>query len=276
MTEKISFDENTYEVEVLAASVNSAGERVATIRARYPRFIHSEVMTHKDLSRNASSSRAIPVKTMLRSLWNNKAAPLFWGANQPGMQAYTELTPTRKKLAQFIWDFTGSFVIIMAWLMMKVGAHKQIVNRMIEPWSFIHVQITATDWSRFFKLRIHHAAQPEIQALAYCIREALRKATYREVADGDYHLPWITDAERQRYERTKLDLLLHVSGARSARLSYTPHGSVKQSWDKDLKLALGLIEEQHVSPFEHQLKATPGEKHANFQGWKAQRTIMGL
>ena len=42
-----------------------------TFELTYPRYIHSEFMTHRVFSRNASSSRAIPVKRMIEQVRNN-------------------------------------------------------------------------------------------------------------------------------------------------------------------------------------------------------------
>lgn len=259
-------------VRVISHSINTAGEEIATVVARYQRFIHGEVMTHKDFSRNASSSRAIPFKTMLKSIWNDMACPIHWGANQPGMQAQDELTGLALWWAKSMWVLTGRMVLILAWLMNLSGVHKQVINRMIEPWSYINVQITATSWDRFYTLRIHGDAQPEIHDLAWNIRSALKGSKPVLLQRGEWHLPWIKPEERN----LALDVLLKVSAARSARLSYTQHGSPKMHIGKDVALADKLLgTPPHMSPFEHQAQATPGEKHANLQGWMNQRTKSG-
>jgi hypothetical protein len=255
--------------KVILASVNPWGEKIATILCRYPRFIHSEVLTHKDPSRNASSSRAIPFKTILKITRKNMAAPIFWGANQPGMQAHNELTGFAKWAAIFLWHLTGHIVLTMAWLMSFTKVHKQIINRMIEPWTYINVQITCTNWS-WLDLRMDPAAQPEFQALARSIQEALDTADYQELKVGEWHLPW-ADQEEKFHGLHNLKL---ISAARSARLSYTPVGEVKKNIHKDVQLAMRLNEQFHLSPFEHQ--ATPKEgRHANFTGWLNHRTELG-
>lgn len=260
-----------YDVRVILASVNPWAEKIATIVARYPRFIHSELMTHKDPSRNASSSRAIPFKTMLRITRKEMAAPLFWGANQPGMQAQEELTGFARWAAVFLWHLTGHIVLSMAWLMSFTKVHKQIINRMIEPWTYINVQITCTNWS-WLDLRMDPAAQPEFQVLARSIQEALDNAFYQPLKVGEWHLPWVQN--QQDEQGLPLSDKKLISSARSARLSYTPIGEVKRNFIKDLKLATGLLEQYHLSPFEHQ--ATPKKgRHANFTGWLNQRTELG-
>lgn len=259
-----------YDVRVIAASVNERGQRIATVVARYPRFIHSELMTHKDPSRNASSSRAIPFRTMLKLTRKGMAAPIFWGKNQPGMQADVELTGFSLWAAIFIWHLTGHIVLSMAWLMSFTKVHKQIINRMIEPWTYINVQITGTQWS-WLKLRSDPAAQPEFQALAKLIEKALKGAYYRPLKDGEWHLPWIAYEEHGQYELISLKAL---SAARSARLSYTPVGEVKLNPTKDLELSDRLLAQLHLSPFEHQAEPASG-RHANLTGWRNYRTLLG-
>jgi hypothetical protein len=257
-----------YDVRVIAASKTEWGKRIATIVARYPRFIHAELMTHKDLSRNASSSRAIPFKKMLKITRENMAAPIFWGKNQPGMQAQEELTGFAKWAAIFLWHLTGHIVLSLAWVMSFTQVHKQIINRMIEPWTYINVQITATNWERMLKLRVHEAAQPEFCELGRAIRFAVNTAQYTTLREGEWHLPWVSFAEQKSMPLQNAKL---VSAARSARLSYTPIGEVNMNVRKDLSLATGLLEQFHLSPFEHQ--ATPKKgKHANLDDWRNFRT----
>lgn len=256
-----------YDVRVILASVNPWGQKIATIVARYPRFIHSELMTHKDLSRNASSSRAIPFRKMLKLTRQGMAAPIFWGKNQPGMQAQEELTGLALWWAKFMWYATGHIVLTCAWLMSFSNVHKQIINRMIEPWTYINVQITATNWERMLSLRLDAAAQPEFQLLAQMIRDALENAHYQPLKVGEWHLPWILPVEKTLY----LTDQKRISAARSARLSYTPIGDVKLNIPKDTKLAKDLLSQLHLSPFEHQ--ATPAQgRYANFEGWSNYRT----
>lgn len=257
-----------YDVRVILASVNPWGQKIATIIARYPRFIHSELMTHKDLSRNASSSRAIPFRKMLKITREGMAAPIYWGANQPGMAAAIELNGLALWWAKFMWYATGHIVLTCAWLMSFSNVHKQIINRMIEPWTYINVQITATNFERMLGLRRDKAAQPEFQLLANMIKVALSNCDYQKLQVGGWHLPWVTpDEDASRY---LLDLK-KISAARSARLSYTPIGEPTINLMKDLSLADDLLAQLHLSPFEHQATPRVG-RSANLDGWSNFRT----
>jgi hypothetical protein len=260
----------TIRVDAVLGSRNQWGDKIATLIAYYPRFIHAELMTHKDLSRNASSSRAIPFRTMLKMVRRDMAKPVYWGKNQPGMSASEELTGFGRWFAKFMWTFTGHIVLTLAWLMSFSKVHKQIINRMIEPWSHINVQITATNYERMLGLRLDLAAQPEFQELARAIKDALGRLHYEPLNPGQWHLPWIMEDE----QHLDLEVRKRLSAARSARLSYTPIGEPKRNVDKDLLLAADLFKQLHLSPFEHQ--ATPYHgRHANLQGWRSFRTDLG-
>jgi len=79
-------------VKVIAASRHpeESVNPLITIHARYPRFIHAELMTHRCFSRNARSSRAVPVQRLINEAEANPVIPWHWGKNQPGMQAFEE------------------------------------------------------------------------------------------------------------------------------------------------------------------------------------------
>jgi hypothetical protein len=264
----------TIYAKVLKDSVSDEGVRVTTFEVRYPRFIHAELMTHRDFSRNASSSRAIPVKKMIKDIRRDPAMPVHWGQNQPGMQAHTELTGWRRSFVQKTW-VAGMYVMTsIASLADKLGAHKQIVNRMIEPWAHITVVITATNYSNFFALRLHKDAQPEIKALAEAMYEVYRKSTPLVLKQGIWHLPYVELEDwiaGQAYmaengiknirEDTLYDtltrLMIQVSVARCARTSYKLHDGTKTTFEKDIGLYEKLVgsEPLHASPAEHQCTA---------------------
>ena len=54
------------EAKIIADSINPQGDRIITYLLTYPHFIHSELMTHRMFSRNSASSRAIPLKKMIK------------------------------------------------------------------------------------------------------------------------------------------------------------------------------------------------------------------
>lgn len=238
--------------------------------SEFENFVASGIIVHN--SRNASSSRAIPVEKMLQQVRENPAMPVHWGKNQPGMQAEEECN-SRVRLD---WDYYNDCEVIGtredAWKeaaqqacstshrLNFAGYHKQIVNRLLEPFQWIKVIVTATEWDNFFKLRLHHDAQPEIAALASSMRDALKYNNPRELSPGEWHLPYVftdtqenglwdyldTDCPVFNYEKA-----IKCSIARCARVSYLNHDNSSPDINKDIALHDRLLEAGHMSPFEH-------------------------
>lgn len=249
----------TIEAKVIAHSSHPECPDLITVQTRYPRFIHSEVMTHRAFSRSASSSRAVPIERMIQDVLDDPARPVFWGSNKPGMQAGDDIDNT--VAAVFRWDDAAMDAVENARRLADLGLHKQIVNRVLEPFSHISVVITATDWQNFFDLRCHSAADPTMRMLAETIRDAIRRSTAFQLGIDDWHKP---------YGGT-----LRQSAARCARVSYLNHDGSNPDPEKDDALADRLDEEKHLSPFEHQAAPMPGERHANLNGWISYRSMMG-
>lgn len=264
----------TITASVVADSLSiESGHRLTTLQLRYQRFIHAEFMTHRDFSRNASSSRAIPVTRLIQDVIDDTAMPIHWGKNQPGMQAHEEhdgliwagggasYTPEKA------WRQARDNAINVARAFSDAGYHKQIVNRLLEPFSHINVVVTATDWDNFFELRLHPDAQPEIRQLAVAMRAALDGSSPVEMQPGQWHLPYVTTEDR--IGRTVMEQI-QMSAARCARVSYKTHDGEPTDPDKDIALAVRLWESQHLSPFEHPAQLLDG-RHANFSGWRQAR-----
>lgn len=261
-------------VKVILKSKNaSTGDILTTVALRYWRPIHAELMTHRAFSRNAGSSRAIPVKTMLAQVWNDPAGPIHWGANQSGMQAGSELQGWRKKAAQFLWRTAGKAACVFAWTFMKVGLHKQVANRLLEPWQYINVLVSATDWDNFFNLRCHPDAQPEMQELACAIRDAIEDEPAMILTAGQWHLPYIDMEEAQTLS---LQEQKEVSAARCARVSYAPFdGNAAIEKERSRYALLVGSKPIHASPTEHQAQALKKSvRMANFAGWMQLRTFI--
>lgn len=260
----------TIEVQIVADSVNSAGERITTMNWLYPRFIHAEVMTHRKFSRNASSSRAIPVKRMISDIWSDPATPVYWGANRAGMQAHAELSGWRKIACRVLWTLSSKLMCGASLAMHLLGLHKQIANRVTEPWQNINVLVTSTEWDNFFKLRCHPDAQPEIQALASQAKLRLSVSLPKPLKDGEWHLPYVSVIGQQKMSKFNA---VQVSAARCCRVSYLNHGGLKSDLKEDQGLYNKLVsaDPPHMSPVEHQARAMPGGQYANFSGWMSHR-----
>lgn len=263
-------------VKIIADSISPDGKRITTVEAQYPRFIHGEVMTHRVFSRNAMSSRAIPVARMIEQVRNDPAMPGHWGANQPGMQANAELVDRTEAIQS--WKRAARQAADVAEHMAAIGLHKQVANRILEPFQWMRTLITSTEWDNFFELRCHPDAQPEFQVLARMIQVEQSSSTpvvrfYR--GPNSWHLPYVSEKEREVYRE---DVLLKLSTARCARVSYLTHDGETPDIDKDLELYARLVGSSpiHASPCEHQ--ASPAQKAVdisrNFRGWTQHRTLV--
>ncbi|WP_010517869.1 FAD-dependent thymidylate synthase [Komagataeibacter oboediens] len=267
----------------ILASVDAAGKRIDTLLLRYPRFIHAEFMTHRQFSRNASSSRAIPVERLIEDVERDPAMPVFWGKNQKGMQAREELQEISLIEAKVRWIMACEDAVFNAKLMAYTGAHKQIVNRILESFSHINVVVTATEWDNFFALRDHEDAQPEISALAKAMKIAMMSAPVQFLDLGQWHLPFVTPEEICEHQGLMgpTGNLRAVSSARCARTSYLTHDGRKSTLSEDVALGERLTRSRpfHASPFEQQ--ATPyvagfhdETDQRNFRGWVQNRSLM--
>lgn len=258
-----------FKAQVIADSVNPTGQRITTMLLRYPRFIHAEFMTHRVFSRNASSSRAIPVSKIIADVEENPVIPVHWGKNQRGMQAREEIEDRGRARAE--WLAAAQDAVKHARRLSELGVHKQVVNRILEPFSSIAVLVTATEWDNFFRLRAHPDAQPEMKTLAYCMLDAYHNSRPDEREVGDWHIPF---GDRMP-EGLSLRDQVRVATARCARLSYRTHdGDV--SLERDLELHDRLEAAGHWSPFEHCAVAQPhAGPCANFRGWMSYRMLQG-
>lgn len=242
-------------VKILADSLNPAGIRITSWLLTYPRFIHSEFMTHRIFSRNAASSRAIPFKKMVESLKVLAAMPERWGSEQKGMQSGSEVSNTC--LVSGIWCDAMYNAIGAAEACATHGLHKSLCNRLIEPFSHITVLATATDHRNFFALRAHPDAMPEFQVLAYRMLDQYLKNEPQEVQWGNWHIPKFDHAEqKESYDKAAnaggewQKVALKIATARCARLSYlTFDGDHDPA--KDIELHDRLLASGHMSPFEH-------------------------
>jgi len=259
---------------------DSYEHRVDTLLLRYPRWIHAEGRTHRvmrigedmevevrtpsfmddeNLSRNASSSRAIPVKRLIKDVIDDPAVPLYWGKNQKGMQASEELTGHELQLTTEAWHRGKWRAIETAKELEHAGAHKQLANRVLEPYSHITVVATATEWTNFFALRDHPDAEPHICMLAQAIKKAMAEATVQTLRAGEWHLPFVYPDERAGLpiDSSGQPLALKVSVARCASTSYKTVDGFDMTIGRAIELhdKLAASNPMHASPMEHQCYA---------------------
>jgi thymidylate synthase ThyX len=249
--------------EIICDSIGRHGQRITSFVCTYPRFIHSEVMTHRVFSRNAASSRAIPINKMIDEIKKCPARPVHWGRNQKGMQAHEALSREEATRAIALWDAAAKANIKIVQEMIDLGVHKQTANRLLEPFAHMVTLITATDFHNFFSLRADADAQPEFQVLAFTALDAYLNGTPKPLAPGEWHIPF---GDRMP-EGLELAERLKIAVARAARVSYkTFEGEINPV--EDYRLHDRLAEGGHWSPFEHVAQCLETrERSGNFLGW---------
>lgn len=252
-----------FEVKVLADSV-AYGTRLTTVQATFPRFILAEVNTHRMLSRNSASSRAIPVAKRIAAVWEEPFVPEEFAANQKGMQAGDAFDAEKNALLRERWLRLSEHLANEAAWFAEQGVHKQWANRIPELVTWHTAIISATDWDNFFLQRCHPAASPEFFKIANMIRLAMAASTPVEKRAGEWHLPLVHDVETIDMGEVVGEFVgedrVRLSVARCARVSYLTHEG-KRDPTADLALYEKLVtsEPRHLSPLEHAARVLPRE-----------------
>ncbi|TAM88892.1 hypothetical protein EPN42_08495 [bacterium] len=252
-----------FAARILLDSISPQGVRLTTMEVVFPRFVLAEFNTHRVFSRNSASSRAIPTAKLIERVIEDPVVPVEWGRNKRGMSASEVLGEAEEREGLGLWLSARDAAVERARRLAELKVHKQVLNRILEPFLWHTVIVTATEWRNFFALRCTPNAQPEIRRAATLMREALDAGRPRPVERGAWHLPLIQDDERA----LDVERLKAISVARCARVSYLTHDG-ERDLERDLELYERLSADRHLSPFEH--VATPAEDdafYANFRGW---------
>jgi thymidylate synthase ThyX len=305
--------------EILSDSLNPKGKRLTTFVLEYPRMIHAEILTHRVFSKNAASSRAIPIEKMIQQVMDNPAMPVWWGKNQSGMQAKEELDNIMPEIPTVLDENGNSYAkfgrmvhpaVVPAreaarrqWLHARnlaveqvrhfntIGVHKQLSNRLLEPWFNIRVILSGTDFENFFSLRAHKDAQPEFQSLAYKMLDIYNASTPNRLTDGQWHIPFGDNMDEGKLKSlilsrediyddadyfNKLEKYkIKVAIARCARVSYWNFEG-KDDYAKDVETCDKLFGSipRHLSPAEHVAKSSDTDNYTgNFCGFIQYRKL---
>jgi hypothetical protein len=257
------------------------GKRITSFELEYPRFIHSEIMTHRVFSRNAASSRAIPIERMIELVKENAVYP-YWTANQAGMQGDKVTDPQQVGQAKHIWGKARVAAIEASQALCDLGIHKQNANRLLEPFQTMKTIVTATEWDNFFELRCHKDAQPEFQELARAMRGQQTMSKPLVLKEGDWHVPYVgrehINGETKYFDNAGYMSEQHalaISASCCAQVSYRRLDATRA---KALEIfdRLATARPIHASPFEHQAMAMANshKPYANFVGWKQYRASL--
>ena len=261
-----------YSAEVIADSLSPDNVRLTTMRLRFPRFVLAELNTHRVFSRNAASSRAIPIQTRITEVMTAPVLPYEWGAASRHMAATEPILPILASRASAAWLSARDAAVDAATALQQLGVHKQVVNRLLEPFAWVDVILSGTDWASFFTLRCAPEAQPEIRHLACLMREAYEQSLPRICGYGTWHIPLLSEDELDTIPSFQ-DALLIAAG-RIARVSYNGRSNTLEA---DLALAHRLRASGHWSPFEHVAVASPDryDMCRNYRrGWHQLRAML--
>jgi thymidylate synthase ThyX len=277
-----------FEAEIFADSISPDEIRLTTFQITFPRFILAEVNTHRMLSRNSASSRAIPVKKAIKMVEEDPFIPEEFGQNKAGMSWDASLDEVKSKRSRLVWEDAMKEAIYAAGVLDEMEVHKALANRILEPFKWHTAIITATEWSNFFGLRTDANAQPEFRKIALMMQELMQYSEPVVLQPGQWHLPLVQYHEMVNEAKLPTDCTGPISidwefwkkiaVGRCARVSYLTHDG-KRELDKDVQLHDQLRTNGHLSPFEH--IATPCEPYwneanklvpdmkfyGNFRGW---------
>lgn len=257
-----------YNARVLCDSKSPDGVRLTTLEVTFPRIVLSEFNTHRVFSRNSASSRAIPVEKRIAAVEADPFVPESFGKNQRGMQSSVDLAISEANLAKGIWMVACRDAVSHARALANLGVHKQLANRLIEPYCWQTVIVSATEWDNWISLRCNPDAQPEIRDVAEMMRDVMAASTPQALDYGEWHLPLVgiddddedicmawdicreNYGDREGLQEEVVKLLCKVSIGRCARVSYLTHDG-KRDLQADVDLCERLMKSGHLSPMEH-------------------------
>lgn len=245
--------------KIIADSVSLQGKRITTFEIEYPRIILAELNTHRMLSKNSSSSRAQPVSAVAEQVGASPFVPWEWGKNKSGMQAEEELSVFDQTIAEDMWNTASNAAVFMSKTLMELKVHKQLANRLTEPFQWMKSVVTATEWDNFFWLRDHPDAQPEFRHLAWLMKQRMEQSTPIELFPGDWHVPyyfegrWVDNTGGIDKWTNTLEDALKISVSCCCQVSYRKLDDSPEKAEKIFNmLGIGTENPVHASPMEHQ------------------------
>lgn len=279
-----------YAAEILADSVTEAGHRLTTFQITFPRIVLAEFNTHRVFSRNSASSRAIPVPKRIEAILESPFVPAAFGSAKRGMQAGADLDERDQEDCRKVWLSARDSMVEHARQLVQIGVHKQWANRLLEPFAWHTVIVTATEWANYWALRVSEMAQPEIFTVSEKMKELFDASEPALMGPREWHLPLVGLRYGDSFpgygdDSSEVDLpfdewdwaqLVKLSVARCARVSYLTHDGVRDP-SADQTLYGRLTTNGHMSPTEHAARPmTPverclGEWCGNFRGWVQHR-----
>lgn len=280
---------------IVADSISKQGHRLTTFVLMFPRIVLAEFNTHRMLSKNSASSRAIPFAKMLEKVRTTPFIPIKWMKEHKGMQGTEYFTdPKDIDVLKSLWLSAANSAIQMSERLSKNEVTKQLCNRLLEPFMYHTVIVTGSEFENFFALRAHPQAEIHIADLAEKMLVAYNESTPKSLKEGQWHIPfgedvstaltedlvfkyakkevcdigWHSPFDPSDPKSIKWDKLIDsykvkIATARCARVSYLNFEG-KDDYQADLKLHDTLLDSGHMSPFEHCARAMSDYEHYNW------------
>lgn len=270
---------------VICDSRNEFGQRITTFIITFPRYLLAEFNTHRMLSRNSASSRAIRFEKMVQSVMDNPFISLRWQKDHPGMQGTEYFEGEDEIIARGLWLEARNIAIDAAKKLNSPSyfsggesrVTKQICNRLLEPFMFHTCLCTGTEWENFFALRAHKDAEIHFQDLAEKMLVAINESEPKQLKAGEWHIPFgdqlpahdikelITklypnqETDLNWYMEKSQELRIKIATFRCAQISYLSHEN-SMSYEKMLEKHDGLATAGHWSAFEHCARAMSADE----------------
>ena len=177
--------------KIIADSVSPQGHRITTFELVFPRMILAELNTHRLFSRNSASSRAIPFSKMVKAVQDNPFIPIAWQKDHKGMQGIEYFThPEAIETCKVDWLTARDYAIHQAKMLNESGGvTKQLCNRLLEPFMWHKVLLTATEFDNFFQLRCPQYEFPALEGKTYRSKKDVREAIH--FANSLSDLEWL-------------------------------------------------------------------------------------
>lgn len=271
---------------VIADSINNDGNRLTSLVIVLPRIVLAEFNTHRAISKNSASSRAIPFKKMLEQVYQNPFVPIKFMQEHTGMQGTKYFVGDAEEAMQSEWLSARDTAMLQAKSLSQMGVTKQLCNRLLEPFLYHTIIATATEWENFIALRAHDQAEIHIQDAAFKILEALNNSKPRLLQAGEWHIPFGDNIDKEKVRlvlEKEMNILVHeddvdkavmeIAIARCARVSYMNFEG-KDDYMSDFNLYKILKDSGHMSPFEHVAQALDSElPSGNLIGFRQYRKV---
>jgi pimeloyl-ACP methyl ester carboxylesterase len=234
----------------------------------FPRGKLAEFNTHRMLSRNSESARAMPPEMTIERVLADPYIPEF-GSRVKGMGVGDPLPDMDAFAAGNAWLDARDAAVGVARKLLSMNVAKEQVNEVLTPFMWHTVIVTATEWDNFFALRAHKDAAPSLRKAVVLMKQAIAESSPRVLTFGQWHLPLV----EQKESPTHSSQFAGVSAGRCARSSYSTHHNPESAQDSFARW-IKLAQSGHWSPGEHPAECVRGDMGldlGNFRGWRQLR-----